>query len=43
MGDYEVFSYIDKETAEQALKEAREFLSEARNYLKGLGVQIPSG
>ena len=37
-GDYEVFSYIDKETAETALSEAKEFLKEAKLYLKKLGV-----
>lgn len=33
-GDYEIFSYIDDETAEKAIKEAREFLNEARDYLQ---------
>lgn len=33
-GDYEVFSVIDKETAQEALKEAAEFLSGAQEYLK---------
>lgn len=33
-GDYEVFSYIEKETAETALKEAEEFLKESKIYLK---------
>lgn len=33
-GDYEVFSFIDEETAEKAIKEAREFLNEARDYLQ---------
>lgn len=37
-GDYEVFSYIDEETAENALDEAKEFLKEARSYLEKLGV-----
>jgi hypothetical protein len=37
-GDYEVFSYVDKETAEAAIVEAKEFLKEARLYLKNLGV-----
>ncbi len=36
-GDYEVFSYIDKETAEAAMAEAREFLEETKTYLKKLG------
>ncbi|MDI6761163.1 MAG: HEPN domain-containing protein [Candidatus Brocadiaceae bacterium] len=33
-GDYEVFSYIERETAETALKEAEEFLEESKIYLK---------
>lgn len=33
-GDYEIFSYIEKETAETALKEAEEFLKESKIYLK---------
>ncbi len=36
-GDYEVFSYIDKETAEVSLTEAREFLEETKGYLRKLG------
>lgn len=32
--DYEVFSYIDSETAEKAIKEAMEFLEETKKYLK---------
>ena len=36
--DYEVFSYMDKETANTALREAREFLKEAESYLKKLGI-----
>ena len=36
-GDYEVFSYIDKETAEAAIAETREFLEETKTYLKKLG------
>lgn len=35
-GDYEVFSYIEKETAETALSEAREFLTGAKLYLQNL-------
>ena len=35
-GDYEVFSYIEKETAETALSEAREFLTGAKRYLQNL-------
>lgn len=37
-GDYEVFSYIDKETAETALAEATEFLKESKEYLTKIGV-----
>ncbi|MHB8482283.1 MAG: HEPN domain-containing protein [Nitrospiria bacterium] len=36
--DYEVFSYMDKETAETALNEAMEFLRESRSYLDKLGI-----
>lgn len=32
-GDYEIFSAIDKEVAEDAVNEAREFLKEAKRYL----------
>ncbi|MCX7795285.1 MAG: HEPN domain-containing protein [bacterium] len=39
-GDYEVLSYIDKETAEKALKEGREFIEEALKYLKDLGLEV---
>jgi len=39
-GDYEIFSFIDEETAGTAIKEAKEFLREARFYLKGLGLEI---
>lgn len=37
-GDYEVFSYIDRETAETAISESKEFLNETKLYLEGLGV-----
>ncbi len=37
-GDYEVFSYIDEETAEMALKEAKEFLHETRRYMERSGL-----
>lgn len=37
-GDYEVFSYIDKETAEAAITEAKEFLKETKRYLKDSGI-----
>jgi uncharacterized protein len=35
-GDYEVFSYIDRETAETAIEEAKEFVRETQAYLKGI-------
>lgn len=34
-GDYEVFSFMDEESAETALREAKEFLKEAKKYLDG--------
>lgn len=37
-GDYEAFSYLDRETAETAVREAKEFVNEARAYLAKLGV-----
>lgn len=37
-GDYEIFSYIDRETAETALIEARAFISGSREYLKNTGL-----
>ena len=37
-GDYEVLSWVDRETAERAVKEAEEFLKEAEHYLKALGL-----
>ncbi len=37
-GDYEVFSYIDMETTETAIKEAKEFLKEAGAYLNAIGI-----
>ena len=39
-GDYEVFSFIDRETAETAVKEAKEFLSEGKQYLEKIGVEL---
>lgn len=39
-GDYEVFSYIDRETAEAAIYEAREFFKEARLYLQRQGLLV---
>jgi uncharacterized protein (UPF0332 family) len=35
-GDYEVFSYIDRETAGAAIEEAKEFIRETKVYLKGI-------
>ncbi len=37
-GDYEIYSAIDKESAEQSVQEAREFLKEAERYLADYGV-----
>jgi uncharacterized protein (UPF0332 family) len=37
-GDYEIFSYTDRETAGSAIKEAKEFLTEAKNYLRKIGL-----
>lgn len=39
-GDYEIFSFMDEESAETALHEAKEFLKEAKKYLNGLGAAI---
>ncbi|MFA4911227.1 MAG: HEPN domain-containing protein [Desulfobacteria bacterium] len=33
-GDYEVFSYIDRETAETAISEAQKFIKEGKAYLR---------
>lgn len=35
-GDYEAFSYIDRETAEIAIEEAKEFIRESKTYLRGI-------
>jgi len=35
-GDYEIFSYIDRETAETAIEEAKEFIRETQAYLRGI-------
>jgi uncharacterized protein (UPF0332 family) len=35
-GDYDVYSGIDRETAENALREAGEFVAEAERYLQPL-------
>jgi len=37
-GDYEIFSYTDKDTAVAAIAEAREFLKESKSYLKTIGL-----
>jgi len=37
-GDYEIFSFIDKDTAGISLKGAREFLNETKKYLNTLRV-----
>jgi uncharacterized protein (UPF0332 family) len=37
-GDYEIFSYIDKDTAGTGIVEAKEFINETKSYLKKLGV-----
>ncbi len=38
ISDYEVFSYIDRETSETALREAEEFLLKTKKYLKEIKV-----
>ena len=35
--DYEIFSYMDEETAQTAIAEAKEFLSQAKQYLQNAG------
>lgn len=37
-GDYEIFSWLDKDTAQRAVEEAEQFLGEARKYLADLGL-----
>lgn len=39
-GDYEIFSFIDEKTASAALKEAEEFLKEAKSYLEKIGISL---
>lgn len=39
-GDYEIFSAIDQEEAEVAVKEAEVFVGEMKKYLKTIGVQF---
>lgn len=38
-GDYEIFSYIEMETAQTALQEAEEFLRESNIYFKKIGLE----
>ncbi len=42
-GDYEILSYIDRETAEKALKEGKEFIEEVLEYLKNLDLGVKFG
>jgi len=37
-GDYDIFSYTDKDMAATAIAEAREFLKESKSYLKRIGL-----
>ena len=37
-GDYEIFSYIDEETAKRAIAEAKEFINESKKYLEDIGI-----
>lgn len=37
-GDYEIFSYIDRETAGTAVEEAKEFVKEGKAYLTNMGL-----
>lgn len=39
-GDYEAFSYIDKESTETAVQEAQKFVEKAKSYLTNLGFLI---
>jgi len=39
-GDYEIFSFIDEETAKTALEEAEKFLKEAESYLEKIGISV---
>jgi uncharacterized protein (UPF0332 family) len=39
-GDYEIFSYVDRESAETAVSEAREFIKEAKEYLQNTFPEI---
>jgi uncharacterized protein (UPF0332 family) len=37
-GDYELFSFLDQETAKTALEEAEEFLKETKSYLLSIHI-----
>lgn len=39
-GDYELFSFIDEETAKVALEEAEKFLKEVKTYLQKTGISV---
>lgn len=39
-GDYELFSYLDEETAKTGLEEADKFLKEAKSYLETIGISL---
>jgi hypothetical protein len=39
-GDYELFSFIDEETAKAALEEAEKFLKEVKTYLQKTGISV---
>jgi len=41
-GDYEVFTFIDKESAEHAVSEAEEFIDKTRKYLFQIGLEAYS-
>ena len=38
-GDYELFSFVDENTAKNALDEASEFLMESKTYLISIGIK----
>jgi uncharacterized protein (UPF0332 family) len=37
-GDYEIFSWMDEESAGNAVREAEEFLEETQKYFAGIGI-----
>jgi uncharacterized protein (UPF0332 family) len=39
-GDYEVFAWLDEETARRAVREAEEFVSEVQRYLGAAGIKV---